>query len=310
MGTTNFDIVQANAFIGAIMYGQNAFGNVLFVDSTNGSDSDTGKTPTNAFSTIQQAIDFAQRNDTIFVAPGQYDETVTIARTNAVSGNTLGRLTIVGLGGRGAAFIEPSTEDAAGMVVHADDVTIINLGIAAEDETSAAALTVTGSRFRAYGCKIEGGLNQVVFGPATDALVTAGTGGRGGDALFYDCEICWGTNGFIVQCTDFGAATQVRLERCRFHNITTKHITEVVGSGGSAAVTFFNFVIIDCDFDDLEDGTAPTNYIDLNANNANTGVVTRCSFPTAINSTLNLVSTAMHWVSNYHTGGISTAQPS
>lgn len=280
-------------------------GSYLFVDSTNGSDGNRGVSLNRAFATIQKAVDLATRGTTIVVAPGQYDETVTISRTSAHS-----NMTIMGMGGRGAAYIEPSTEDTAGMVCHADDVTLINLGIAAEDETSAAALTVTGSRFRAYNCKIEGGADQLIIGPGTVAQEAAGTHGVGADALFRDCEFCWGTDGVVLTCTDYGGVTQHRYERCRFHNLTAKHFTEAVGSGGSAAVTFFNIVIVDCDFDDLEDGTAPTNYIDLNGNNANTGVVTRCSFPTAINSGLNLVSTAVHWVSNFHTGGVSTGQPS
>lgn len=280
-------------------------GNYLYVDSTNGSDQNRGNSISKPLDTIQKAVDIATRGTTIIVAPGQYDETVTISRTSAHS-----NLTIMGMGGRGAAYIEPSTEDTAGMVCHADDVTLINIGVAAEDETSAAALTVTGSRFRAYGCKIEGGADQLIIGPGTVAQEAAGTHGRGADWLFHDCEFAWGTDGIVLTCTDYGGVTQGLIDKCRFHNLTAKHITEAVGSGGSAAVTFFNIVIQDCTFDDLEDGTAPTNYIDLNGDNANTGVVTRCSFPTAINSGLNLVSTAMHWVCNYHTGGISTGQPS
>lgn len=280
-------------------------GSYLFVDSTNGSNQNRGLNISKPLATIQKAVDLAKRGTTILVAPGQYDETVTISRTSAHS-----QMTIMGMGGRGAAYIEPSAEDAAGMVCNADDVTLINLGVAAEDATSAAALTVTGARFRAYGCKIEAGADQLVIGPGTVAQEAAGTHGTGADFLLHDCEFAWGTDGIVLTCTDYGAVTQGRISKCHFHNLSAKHITEAVGSGGSAAVTFFNIVIEDCTFDDLEAGTPPTNYIDLNGDNANTGVVTRCSFPAAINSGLNLVSTAMHWVCNYHTGGISTGQPS
>lgn len=282
----------------------------LFVDGVNGANGNPG-TAAKPFATIQAAVDKAEDNIlgkvVIGIAPDPdgYAETVTISRPT-----TGAAMMLIGLGPRGSVFIEPSTEDAAGMVCHRDDVTLINVGVAAEDETSAAALTVTGSRFRAYGCKFEGGADQVIIGPGTIAQEAAGTHGTGADGLFEDCEFCWGTDGLIVQGTDYGGCTQLYLRNCHFHNLTAKHITENVGSGGSAAVTFFNFVIKDCIFDDLEDGTAPTNYIDLNANNANTGVVAGCWFPTAINSGLNLVSTAMHWVSNFHTGGVSTAQPS
>lgn len=275
-----------------------------YVSSVFGSDTaNDGLSWASALGTISTAVSRASSGDCIYVGPGQYDETVTIARAKS-------KLSIVGVGGRGAAYIEPSTEDAAGMVCHADDVTLVNIGVAAEDDTSAVALTVTGSRFRAYACKIEAGADQLVIGPGTVAQEAAGTHGVGADWLFEDCEFCWGTDGIVLTCTDYGAVTQGRISRCHFHNLSGKHITEAVGSGGSAAVTFQNIVIEDCTFDDLDVGTAPTNYIDLNADNANTGVVTGCRFPTAINSGLNLVSTAMHWVSNFHTGGVSTAQPS
>lgn len=295
--------------IGGAM-GGNAFGRVRFVDSTNGSDSHSGTSITDAFATIQKAIDTARRGDTIIIAPGQYDETVTIGRTDE-NDDALNNLMLIGCGGRGATFIEPSTEDAGGLVCHADDVTLINLGVAAEDETAGNyALHSSGARLRAYMCKIEGGEQQIRIGPGTVAQEAAGTHGDAGDCFFYDCEIAWGTDGIVLVCTDFGAVTQLRFEKCRSHNITGKHITEEVGSGGSASVMFRNLSIVGWTFDDAEGGAAPTNYILLNGDNGNDGIVTDCSFPTAINSGLNLVSTALHWISNRHTGGISTGQPS
>lgn len=262
----------------------------------------TGGDPAGAFRSIADAISAAAAGDMILIAPGGYDPAavITIPRTKS-------KLTVVGLGGRGAAFIEPSTEDQAGMIVHADDVSIYNLGIAGEDETSAIALKVTGSRFRAYGCKFEGGLTQLAIGPGTVAQEAADTHGRGADALFDDCEFCWGTNGVVLTATDFGAVTQNRFQRCRFHDLTAASFEE---AGGSVDIRYRGLVIDACIFEDVEDGTPPTKWISLNDDNANTGQVSGCAFPTAINGGLNLVSTACHWVSNYHTGGISTAQPS
>jgi hypothetical protein len=281
-------------------------GTYLFVDGERGSDGNTGKSLAKAYATIQKAVDNATEGSVILVAPKTdgYDETVTYARADAAM------VTIVGIGPRGSVFIDPSTEDAAGMVVHQDDITLINIGVAAEDDTSAAALTVTGSRFRAYGCKIEGGADQIIIGPGTVAQEAAGTHGVGADFLFDDCEICWGTDGVVLTCTDYGAVTQGVFRKSRFHNLTANGITEAVGSGGSAATTYRNIVVDECVFDDLEDGTAPTNaYIDLNANNGNTGVVSRCVFPVASNGGKVLLSTALVCVGCFFTGGISTGQP-
>ena len=279
--------------------------NSWFVDPVNGNNARDGRSYGTSKLTLASVLALAVSGDFIFIYPGQLDEGgLNIARAQS-------KLTLIGVGGRGSVFIEPSTEDLDGLAIHADDVTLINIGIAAEDETAGnLALDVTGSRLRAYGCKIEGGEDQLSIGPGTVAQEAAGTRGRGGDCAFYDCEFCWGTNGVDLVCTDFGAVTQVKFYNCLFHNITGSHVKETVGSGGSAAVGYRDIWFTDCFFSDLEDGTAPTKYFDLNDNNANTGVVTRCSLPTAINSGLNLVSTAMHWVSNFHTGGISTAQPS
>lgn len=252
---------------------------------------------------IQAAIDEAAAGDTILIEPGSYTEQLTIARTKS-------NLTLISIGGRGAAFTEPTTEDAGGLICHADDVTIVGLGIAAEDDTSAASMLITGSRFRGYGMKVEGGADQVVIGPGTVAQEAAGTHGVGADWLFEDCEFCWGTDGIVLTCTDYGAVTQGRIRRSLFHNLSGKHLTEAVGSGGAAAVAFQNIWVEECVFSPSDAGDLPTNFIDLNGDNANTGVVARCVFPTAIDSAKNLVSTAMLWVSNYHTGGISTGQPS
>lgn len=276
-------------------------GSTLYVDT---SGRYFGRSVKNSFRTIQKAVTASRQGTTIYVAPGAYDETVTIPRTHG------GNISIVGAGGRGAAYIEPSTEDAGGLVCNADDVTIIGLGIAGEDTTSAAALTVTGSRFRASGCKLEGGAKQLVIGPGTVAQEAAGTHGHGGDFIIEDCEFAWGTDGIVLTGTDYGAATQGRIKDCFFHNLTGKHITEAVGSGGSAAVTFQNIIIDNCTFERADDGTAPTNYIDLNGDNANTGQVVRCVFPAASNGGKVLLSTAVLVSGCFFTGGISTGQPS
>lgn len=251
--------------------------------------------------TLQAVINQAVNQTMIIMAAGEYDEEVVIPAS-------LNNLLIYCPWGRGAAFIATSTTNGVALTNNADDVTLINVGC--DGDGAGAGLINTGSRFRAYGCKFEGDDIAWQFRPGTVATEAAGTEGRCGDCLLSDCETAWAATGGLLTGTDFGGVTQLFLDSCRFHNNATKCLTESVGSGGSAAVTFFNLELRDCIFDDLEDGTAPTNYIDLNADNANSGIVSGCRFPTAINSGLNLVSTALHWVSNYHTGGVSTAQPS
>jgi len=280
-----------------------SFGSSWYVSPTgdNSLDGQSAQTPK---ATWQAAINAASAGDIIYGAPGQYDEP-------AVPTVPFGKnLTLVGLGPRGSVYIEPSNEDQGGMVVNANDCALYNVGVAGEDTTSAVALTVTGARFRAYASKFEGGATQVLIGPGTDANVTAALTGNGADALFDDCEIAWGTKGIVLTGTDYGGCTQTYIRNCRFHDLTAESIGELVGSGGSAAVTFFGLNVQGCVFEPSEDGSIPTKYISLNADNANSGIVTGCQFPVALNSGKNLVSTAVIWTGNFHPAGLSTTQPS
>lgn len=248
--------------------------------------------------TIQAALDSAVAGDTIYVQPGEYVEAVTVARAKS-------KLTIVGLGGRGAVYIAPTTTNATALTILADDVTLINIGC--DGDGTGSGLVNYGSRTRAYGCKIEGGTNGLKATLATDAQHTAATHGTGADCLFDDCEFAWNTNGVLLAATDYGAVTQIRFKDCRFHNNSAAAFEE---SGGTASIRYRNLLIDGCVFERLEDGTEPTAYVLLNDDNGNKGVVTGCSFPSAINGGKNLVSTGLLWVSNRHTGGVSTGQPS
>ena len=64
--------------------GKSPFGDVWYVDKTNGSDSSNGQTPSTAFASIIKAVTSAGDNDTVIVAPGQYkeDATIEITQTN------------------------------------------------------------------------------------------------------------------------------------------------------------------------------------------------------------------------------------
>lgn len=276
-------------------------GKIYYVstDHANADDDNDGTDPEYPLATVGAAVALAVAGDTIYIAPGEYDESVTIARA-------LNNLTLIGAGGRGCAFINPSASNSTAMTIHADDVTLINVGC--DGVGTGGGAVVTGSRFRAYGCKFEGGANAFIIGPGTVAQEAAGTHGVGADSLCEDCEFAWSTaTGVKLVATDYGAATQNFFRRCKFHNLTAASFEE---SGGTVSIRFRNLEISKCIFDDMEDGSAPTKFISLNDDNGNTGIVTNCSFPTAINGGLNLVSTAVHWVSNFHTGGVSGAQPS
>jgi hypothetical protein len=83
MGLTNFDVVVANQFVGGTSGAAPAvspFAKVLYVDGTNGSDTNNGQAPDRAFATIAQAISssVSSRGDHIVIAPGTYTVTSAI----------------------------------------------------------------------------------------------------------------------------------------------------------------------------------------------------------------------------------------
>ena len=285
---------------------QRSGANVWWVDSTNGSNTRSGKGPRGAFATIQKAVDSVAdgKGDVIYVMPGAYDETVTI-------GVTKNNLTIIGLGGRGAAYIEPTTAGAEGMQVLANDVTLVNLGIAAEG-TASYALNVQGSRpggtgtkygkrFRAYGCKIEAGsgasLPAILFDGTADYQAT--------DALLEDCEICWAAVGIQFDNSSYGVPTQIFVENCKFHNITVACINEK-----DAGAYVVNLIVTDCVFESAEDGSEPTDWIVVD-NASSSGLFSGNRFATATNATGVLtIGAKIMWVGNITEAGMSTARPS
>lgn len=273
-------------------------GETWYVDATNGADGNRGRQTNSPFATIGRAVERASAGDIIKVAPGEYDEAVTIPRA-------LSNLTIEGMGGRGSAYIAPSTSNATALTILADDVTLKNIGC--DGDGTGSGIINYGSRTRAYGCKIEGGANGLKLTLATVAQEAADSHGTGADTWWVDCEVCWNTRGVQFAATDYGAVTQIRFRDCTFHDNTAADFEE---TGGTVSIRYRDLDIKGCTFLRQEDGTEPTAYILLNDDNGNTGVVADCTFPSAINGGKNLVSTGLIWVANKHTGGISTGQPS
>lgn len=249
------------------------------------------------FETIQDAVNEASsgRGDVIYVAPDAdgYDETVTVSRTD--------NLTIVGLGGRGAAFIEPQTAGAEGLQIsESSDVTLVNLGVAGEATSNYALNLHSATRFRAYGCKLEGPTDATKAVVLLDGTATDQTA----DALLKDCEICWGGRGIVFDDSAYGYVTQVFIEDCKFHNIEVTHIG--VNTNGLVK----NLELTNCVFDNLEDGTAPIIAYILLSDNGNTGVISGNQFATPTNLAAVLtIGTDLLWVANATEAGWSTARP-
>jgi len=254
------------------------------------------------YSTIQSAITAAEAGDQIFVDPGEYAEELVIPHSKS-------NIAIIGMGGRGSVAVQSDTDGVA-ITNHGRDVTLVNIG--GEGDGTGGGLVNTGRRFRAYGCKFEGGALAVSMTLGTVAQIAALTHDKGDDTLLDDCEIAYATVGVKLTGSDFGAATQNFFKRCYFHSLPDASFEEAHGVGGAITLHFRGLLIDECVFGaaDEESDALPTKWISLNDDNANSGVLSRCIFPDVLAGGRNLMSTTLRSIGNVFVAGIGGAQPS
>lgn len=295
-----------------------------YVDKMRGYSRRTGKSEGRAFDAIQDAVDAADPGDLIKVAGHSaayaagaddgYDEEVTIpaAKAGLVIAACIRSLDWM-LGG--AAFIAPDVGNKTALTNHADDVHLYGIGL--DGEGTGSGLNNTGRRLRGHRCKIEGGAIPLILTLGSVTQIAAKSRGKGDDALFEECEICWAETGVKLIGSDYGAVTQPKFLKSRFHNLSAATFEEGFVAGppaGDVDIQFRGLLVAGSIFENIvgDDGVAaePTKFFSLNDSNQNSGLVTRCVFPVALNSGKNLVSTAVEWIANYHPAGLSTGQPS
>lgn len=269
-------------------------GNTWYVNP-NGVGVRDGKTFENGYATIQTAIDAASSGDLILVAPGDYDETVTITKDN---------LTVIGTGARTAVSIAPSTSNANAVVVDGttangriEEVTLVNLNGDANGTGIGCLVKGNIRRFNSINCKWEAG-------DTTGTGVRLESTGEGsiGDVLIQGGEICWAATGLSIDVSGGGdPATEIFVEDVRFHNIHANHVI-------NASATTHIVELYECRFFPLEAGTAPTGlYVDLRAGTS-VGGVNDCYFPVASNGGKVLVDADVKVLSRF-TDGFNTTAP-
>lgn len=263
----------------------------------------TGRDYDHPFATAQAAIDAAVNTlgagDLIFLAPGDYDEALTITSKSD--------LVIIGAGGRGNIAVAPSATDAVAITIEGtaatrcQDVTLINVG--GEGNGTGGGLHVKGNvrRVRAIGCKFEGG--------AFAAKLESTAAGSVGDTILEDCELAWTTTALHVLASGAGdPVTQTYLRRSLLHNFTADGVL----ADGAFAVDLW---IRDNLFANQEDGTEPTQYLDIDVAST-TGIVTGNRFATTVFSTAKFaIASGVLFVGNYAeaegpaTGGGTSGRP-
>ena len=260
------------------------------------------------FETIGDGIDHMSSGDGLLIAPGDYTEEVTIPVT-------LSEIVLYGMGGLGDVFIE-GVGAVTCLTNNGRDNTLVNITLEGDETAGSLGLRNRGKRLRYYSGRILNVTTCAEFTLGTPTEVTAGTYSDGSDTLCWDVEFSWATDGVdLVGVTDLGVGdfgtTQNYFRHCQFHNLSNSSFKET--PLGAATQSFRDLEIADCTFKALESGSLPTAFVLLNGDNANSGIVTRCSLPTALltagGAGKSVVSTKLYWTGNYHTGGISTGQP-
>lgn len=268
-------------------------GNILYVDGANGFDGNDGLGWANAKKTVQAAITAASPFDRVVIAPGNYDESVTI---------TTRELTLVGAGSRGGVGISPSASNATGLTINGVSGTIF-YNIDANGTGTGGGLNVVATaakvrRLTAVECKFEND-DGTGFSAKLESTVNHDVA----DSVFQACEFAWAAKGLIINVTGGGnPVTETLVKDSLFHDLDTSHIEEQ----GTFTVGIW---LWNCYFARDEAGTAPTQYLLLNT--AGTiGSVSGCRFAHATNASAVLkIAAGVLWMANATEAGWSTARP-
>jgi len=242
------------------------FGNVFYVDGTNGDDDNTGPDWDHAFATIQAAVDEASAYDIICIAPkripvaaelggagtdpNSYAETIIIP-------NTKPHLALIGVSrGRtqgGLPQIKKGSGAVALLTIRAAGCLIENLGFNGSGSTGGGILLDD-----------DGGLTKTAFGTTIK------------NCHFKNCAGTTATNaatGGAIQWanTTEGGAWQVNIKGCRFY----KNVGDIINLEGSGC-TPQDVIIEDCDF------SGPAANVDCNiyaaAGGFNGLTINKCRF--------------------------------
>lgn len=241
-------------------------GHYWFVDQTTGNDGNDGQGIDTPFATIQEAIDTSQSGDTIVIAPGSYDENLSV-----LSSRGKDYLTLIGWSPSG--YARPDVVPTAGMalIVQAQGFVCKHIRFAGAG-VGGIGVQQMGNGFLYDDCVFESSSNIGfrLFPDANDSSFTASEG-MVLNSLIRDCA------GGGISFENPGApagvgATDVIIQGCRFYGNTGNDIFDVQAG---ALYTVQRVLITGNQFLTKD----PTSYIDLSAGAAtNSGLISNNYF--------------------------------
>jgi len=297
MATVTTTTQRSNTAIAPFFGPLEVKGGVVYVDGVSGKDAGrSGRSPTTPLKTVTQALALVVDDDTVFVNPGVYNESVVV-------GHELSGITLVGLG-----VVEIKGQNIQDALL-SDSSRLKIKNIKFTGPTIMAGVRSTGDYFLAENCIFSGGATGLVLTEGTSGDIASNSKDGGTAPRIIDCEVSNAVNGILIQATDNGVIDNILVKDCSFFNCTTASINE---TGGTAASRFRGLRVIGCDFGagDNAAGSFPTTWINLGGSDSNTGFVKGCSFlkdNTVVG--INVVGTKLLWVGNFHPSGLSAGQP-
>lgn len=234
---------------------------------------------------IQTAVDTAVEGDVILIAPGEYDEDVTVST---------GQLTLIGAGPRHSVRVTGVAlgTSTAMTLDGVSDVGLYNLNL--EGRSGGSGLVMSGQirRVQVAGCKLHGG-DQAV------SLASAG-GGQIVDIRIEDCHIANSAIGVNIEFSGGDAMHQVLITNSLFSKITADCIKE------NGAV---NDLWITGNVFGESSGTTPTRFLDINSAGTN-GLVANNVFAFATHEADTIIIDAdVFYVGNTTEEGVNTVRP-
>lgn len=311
MSLTNFP--HGITSVGVPIYGGNRFASPwathYFVDGTNGSDDNNGKTPDEAFATIQKAVTTSTGGDVIYIRPkvytmgtgfARYTEDVTIANTGASSAATapLANKSLIGVTQRGVAgdFLGVRWKYATNtnLNVEAPGTHLENIGFFAEGATYGIYFEGDGATYTKaghtgssmYNCSVKG--EGGVFANGSDSLQIV----KCQFQAKYDGNAC----GVIITLDGTNVCRRPVLRGCHFlgGNGTAMDSAPIIWTGK------------------VENGLIADNYFDLGttvqiniATSGSSGLIVNNYFAEANLSTTFIVQNGMVCVANYDVTGLA-----
>ena len=256
MGRTNFDIVQASAFIGSAFLTQ---GNTFFVRPGTGKDGNDGRSPRTAFKTLAKALSkcTANQNDVVYL----FAESNTAGSTTDYQSAQLDwnkdQVHLIGVNSGSLysqrsrlAFVSSYAAAAPLFKLSANGCTIqgIEFFMGVADVTPIGAMLVTGMRNTVKGCHIAGiGADTNDIAGAYSLRLSASQ-----ENLFEDCTIGLDTigggtaaNSEILIDT---AATRETFRRCRIVRLLDHATNHPLVKLASATAIDRTLIFEDCLF--------------------------------------------------------------